>query len=333
MKVVSVEKRLCTCCMEEHDVKIIHMQEKNIFKNVELEYEAEYCYCDIADEMYMLEKQMRNNDIRMKDAYRKKMGLLLSGEICKIRSRYGISQSDLCTLLGWGAKTITRYESCQVQDKAHNSILKKLASDPEWFISLLKESEGMISQEAYHKYLKRANDLYSDSQEIYLKKAIGAMYAGFHENKAYQGNQELALDKAVDAIGYLSDSSNVTELSESKLMQMLWYADYCSYQLRNHAITGLAYQSMQIGIVPIGTDLLFDLSGVAYDFIDNEDGTVYQFSPCRKKGYKSLSEDDKKVLDTVILKMGKKTKAENNNFINKEKAYMNTPLRSIILFD
>lgn len=28
-------------------------------------------------------------------------------------------------LLGWGGKTITRYESHQVQDKAHDTILKK----------------------------------------------------------------------------------------------------------------------------------------------------------------------------------------------------------------
>jgi len=35
----------------------------------------------------------------------------------------GISQSDLCLLLGWGGKTITRYESHQVQDIAHDTIL------------------------------------------------------------------------------------------------------------------------------------------------------------------------------------------------------------------
>ena len=40
-------------------------------------------------------------------------------------------------LLGWGGKTITRYESHQVQDKAHDTILKKIDQDPEWFLSLL----------------------------------------------------------------------------------------------------------------------------------------------------------------------------------------------------
>ena len=85
----------------------------------------------------MDEKLLQENDIRLKDAYREAENLLTSSEIIAIRTKYGISQIDLCTLLGWGAKTITRYESHQVQDRAHDTILKKLDQDPEWFLSLL----------------------------------------------------------------------------------------------------------------------------------------------------------------------------------------------------
>lgn len=43
----------------------------------------------------------------------------------------------------WGGagKTITRYESHQVQDKAHDTILKKIDQDPEWFLSLLNDAK------------------------------------------------------------------------------------------------------------------------------------------------------------------------------------------------
>ena len=102
------------------------MKEQATFKNSKLEYEALYWYCDATDELYMDERQMKENDICLKDAYRKKEGLLTSDQIRDIRAKYGISQGDLCLLLGWGGKTITRYESHQVQDKAHDTILKKL---------------------------------------------------------------------------------------------------------------------------------------------------------------------------------------------------------------
>ena len=42
MKVLKVEKKNCVCCMEEHEVKTVRIHEKNIFKNVEVEYKAIY---------------------------------------------------------------------------------------------------------------------------------------------------------------------------------------------------------------------------------------------------------------------------------------------------
>ena len=142
MTIIKSEKRLCTCCMEEHIVKTVILKEHTIFKNQNVSYDATYFYCDNANEYYMDEEQIQINDINMKDAYRKTQGLLTSKEINNIRRKYSISQSDLCALLGWGGKTITRYESHQVQDKAHDSILRKLDNDPEWFIYLLKENKS-----------------------------------------------------------------------------------------------------------------------------------------------------------------------------------------------
>ena len=71
MKIIKSEKRLCTCCMEEHEVKTVLIKEHFVFKNVNVSYEASYLYCDIAEELYMDEQLMQENDIRLKDAYRK----------------------------------------------------------------------------------------------------------------------------------------------------------------------------------------------------------------------------------------------------------------------
>ena len=146
MKILMSERILCPCCMEKHDVKRITTEESNIFKGVPVKYEAEYFYCDRADETYADERQVSSNDIALKNAYREKMGLLTSHQIAAIRARYGISQSDLCLLLGWGGKTITRYESHQVQDIAHDTILRKLDSDPEWFLQLLQAGKDSLSE-------------------------------------------------------------------------------------------------------------------------------------------------------------------------------------------
>ncbi len=208
MKIIDSEKRLCVCCMEEHEVKTVLVKDQAIFKNVKVNFDAFYYYCDAADEFYMDEAQIQENDKRLKDAYRKKTGLLTSGEFSGIREKYGISQSDLSILLGWGGKTITRYEGHQVQDKAHDTILKKLDQDPEWFLALLDEAKGVLAPDSYRKYFEAANSLYEKDQDCYLRKAIEASYARFSENQMFHGNTELSLDKVVDVIRYFPASAS-----------------------------------------------------------------------------------------------------------------------------
>ena len=101
IKIIKREKRLCTCCMEEHEVKTVLIKERTIFKNVNVNYDAIYLYCDLADELYANEDQLQENDIHLKDAYRKMEGLLTSNEIRDIRAKYGISQE------GAGKRTIS----------------------------------------------------------------------------------------------------------------------------------------------------------------------------------------------------------------------------------
>ena len=70
MKILQCEKRLCTCCMEEHEVKTALVSESITFKGVKVEYEAIYRYCDLAEELHMDEQQMQENDVRINEAYR-----------------------------------------------------------------------------------------------------------------------------------------------------------------------------------------------------------------------------------------------------------------------
>lgn len=146
--------------MVEHDVKTVRMLEDNIFKNEPVQYIAEYQFCERTGDFFEEGDQLEANFLAMKNAYRKKVGLLTTKQLLEIRGKYGITQRDLSLLLGWGAKTITRYEGCQVQDPTHDAILRKLDSDPEWFLQLLKAGKDKISESAYENYLKAGTVLF-----------------------------------------------------------------------------------------------------------------------------------------------------------------------------
>lgn len=332
LKIIKSEKRLCTCCMEEHEVKTVLVKEKATFKNKKVAYEASYLYCDTAKELYMDEQQMQENDIHLKDAYRKSEGLLTSSDIIGIRAKFGISQSDLCILLGWGRKTITRYESHQVQDKAHDTILKKINQDPEWFLLLLNDSSENLSARAFKKYLDAATALYEEDHDSYLRKAIEANYARFHGNQLFHGNTDLSLDKVVDVIRYFAASADITALYKVKLMKLMWYADALSYKLRGFAITGLVYQAFPMGAVPVGHNSIIDLRNVPCEEVDIGETNAYHFSLKSVSTFPFLTDDDKNILDMVIEKLGKMNKNEIINFMHKEQAYIETAPRDVILF-
>lgn len=332
MKILMSERILCPCCMEKHDVKRITTEESNIFKGVPVKYEAEYFYCDRVDETYADERQVSSNDIALKNAYREKMGLLTSHQIAAIRARYGISQSDLCLLLGWGGKTITRYESHQVQDIAHDTILRKLDSDPEWFLQLLQAGKDSLSAASYAKYMEAGTALFEKDHDMYLKSAIMSKYARFLQNSEANGSKALSLDVVVDMIRYYANSNSVVSLFRVKLMKMLWYADALSFKRRGHAMSGLVYRALPMGAVPIAYESIVDLSTINCEEIDMGDGTGYKFLPTENKEYPYLTPEDMDILNDVIKRFGRVSKNEIIKTMHHEDAYTETAPNDIIQF-
>ena len=332
MTVINVQKKLCLCCMEEHEVKTVTASETNIFKDVRVEYPARYFYCENADQFFSDENMITENDISMKNAYRKEVGLLTGNEIIDIRCRYGITQSDLCLLLGWGGKTVTRYESHQVQDVAHDTILRKLDEDPEWFLTLLEAVKDKLGKSSYEKYYDAASQLYALDRDEYLKKAIMARYAGFKNAFSLNGNTELSLEKVIDSIRYFANSEKVTTLYKVKLMKLLWYADALSFKRRSRTITGLVYQAMPMGAVPVAHDAIIDFSKINREEIEFGDGTGYHFLPTPNKEYPNLQDEDKKILDDIIGIFGSRSKDEIVRAMHGENAFIETAQHDMIQF-
>lgn len=100
MNVVKSEKKICPCCLEEHVVKTVLVMNHTAFKNSPVNYEASYFFCDLAKEFYMDEQQMRDNDIKLKDAYKKEQlqysGIKMKqGQINNISTKFMIMQTNV----------------------------------------------------------------------------------------------------------------------------------------------------------------------------------------------------------------------------------------------
>lgn len=332
MEIIGKVRKMCLFCMEEHEISIVRVNERTVFKGVEVHYDATYEYCDECEEFSSTEEMMCANDIAVKAAYRSSVGLLTPSEIIAIRSKYDISQSDFCTLLGWGAKTIARYETHQVQTASNDAILRKIDSDPEWFLQLLYQAKGAFSDSVFRKYYASASKLFADNQDNYLRKSIEAQYTRYEYDEESCGGTSLNLNKVVEAIRYFANSVKVSSLYKVKTMKMLWYSDALSYKRYGHSMTGLVYRALPMGAVPIAHESIIDLKGISIEEIDYNDGVAYHFIPSENPEYSYLSDEDFAVLDVIIDSFGRDSKDRIVNRMHAEEAYDKTPAGAIISY-
>lgn len=189
-----------------------------------------------------------------------------------------------------------------------------------------------MPQESYQKYLDAAATLYENDQDQYLRRAIEASYSKFQDNKMFHGNTELSLDKVVDVIRYFASSTQITNLYKVKLMKLMLYADALSYKIRGCAITGLVYQALPMGVVPVGHNSIIDLSDVPCEEVDMGETYVYHFALKEEVPFPSLSKEEIDIINIVIDKLGKMQKNEIVEFMHKEQAYVETAFRDVIQF-
>lgn len=332
MKVIRKEKKKCYSCMEEHEVSVVQI-EKSVKYNDELvNYNAIYEYCEETDDLTATEEMIRTNDISMKDAYREQKGLMTSREIKVLRDRYQISQTDFSMVLGWGGKTITRYESYQVQDAAHDNILKRIQRDPQWFLELLSKVRRELPESRYLKYYRAAIDIYSQKKNEYTEKMLYAMYAERNISKEDMGNVLLNLDKVVESINYIA-SHDVASLYSLKLMRMLWYADCLNYKRNKQSITGMAYTMRSLGVAPLGYEYLTTLSGVSCEEKRFGEGISYLFIAVEKLSPKHLSQDEMESLDCVIEQFKTTNNDEMTDVMNKESAIVCSQEQDVISYE
>lgn len=301
MNKIKSEKRLCLNCMEEHEIDTVEVIETEVFKDEEVSFTATYEYCSNADEYLETEEMIKANSLTMKDAYRKKVGLLTSNEIIRIREKYGVSQKDFSEILDWGRATITRYENHQVQDRAHDDVLRKIDSDPKWFLEMLKRAKERITDKAFNKYYHKASEQFKKRRNQYLIDSIQAIYADL-DDENLTGKTELNLNKVVEMINYLA--SRVASLHKVKLMKMLWYSDNLHYKRKGISISELAYSALPMGAVPEGYEQILLLEGVKYDTVWYGDNVGYRFKPDSGFDIKELTQAEVETLDDVIQQLG-----------------------------
>lgn len=138
----------CPKCEAEVESTIRDVLETYPVKGEKITVNARVRFCKCCGTDVWDEELDEKNLLDAFEKYRKKHNLLQPHEIRMIREKYGLSQTAFARILGFGDKTITRYENGSIADAAQNNLIE-LVQSPKNFKLLLEKNKEKISAQDY----------------------------------------------------------------------------------------------------------------------------------------------------------------------------------------
>lgn len=325
----------CPLCDKTHEVEERKRFTMITLKGDEVTYEERFYFCANADEdenEFESGSMTNENLMNVRNAYRVKHGLLTSDEIIAIRESYGLSQVDLARLLGWGEATISRYESKAIQDDAYDTMLRMIKDNPFQALEFLKRNADKFSPSKGKEIrLRIVEKMDSYGKEFLTRKAFEGEYAAFEEPSDSNGFTILDIDKIEAMISYIAEQ--VSNLYKVKLMKMLWYSDVIAFIKNGCAMSGMVYRHEAMGALPIGHYSLMNLENlnVQEEVGYNYDSMLHVY-PSNNIDYSILSNNEKDILNKVIVKFKNYKAKEIVDYMHEERAYKETAAGEIIPF-
>ncbi|MDX9691068.1 MAG: type II toxin-antitoxin system MqsA family antitoxin [Acholeplasmataceae bacterium] len=140
-------RKYCGNCEAMHDVIDRKEVREYEIKKTKVSAEITILYCSHChEEIYDKDIEI-SNDILLFDTYKKKHNLLTSKEVIRIREKYNLSQATFSKIMGFGIKTITRYENGAIQDNTHDNLLRLVDIEDNFYALWIMNKENLTATE------------------------------------------------------------------------------------------------------------------------------------------------------------------------------------------
>lgn len=159
----------CISCQEYRNTKVIEKEETLTVKGRIITLIVPVRVCEVCGEE-IIDEELDDASLAMfYEEYRKLENLLQPTEIKAIRQRYNLSQASFAKFLGFGEKTITRYENGAIQDVCHDNLIRLMDS---------LDSFALIWEERKDVLNSREKAYIESKLATYNKIKIKSIYTG-----------------------------------------------------------------------------------------------------------------------------------------------------------
>lgn len=322
----------CDHCQEYVEASIIERHATYTFKGetfeiIEQVLQCNKCHADLYDEELDSETMKT-----LVDLYEERVGLSLEG-IRSIRAQYGLSMDLFSRILGWSKSTVVRYETGRfIPDSSHMNILKHLKEHPEAIDEYYKMSKHKFNEKEQIKISQKLNQIDNVNVERELFEALHLNYK-LHEKTIESGYSAFSLRKIINMILFFSQNG----IQKTKLMKLLFYADFLYYKRNLLSISGIPYVRLPYGPVPKDYELLLstieknELIDTNYEF--NNDYTLITIKSKEEFDNALFNVDEIQILQSVFDYFKNFGSVAISNFSHEEDGWKFTDDREIISYD
>lgn len=322
-------RKICPNCEEARDVEFIKKNEAINIKGESIEIAVEYFKCKTCGEEF---EDPRSEKDPLDDAYReyrRRHEMTQPEEIKALRKRYGLTQTELAKLLGWGGATLSRYENGALQDDAHEKTLR-LVKEPHNLLKLIGQAPKALFES---KRILLEKKLFALEKETNSLERIFEERFGRYSPDEYSGYKSLDLDKLFNAVLFLCTGG----VLKTVLNKLLFYSEFKHFKKNTVSITGSRYARIHFGPAPDRWRYFFTLL-IEEELLDseeifyNEDVTGEKFTSLRNPDISIFSTEELNTLISVKKRFEGWTAKRISEFSHEERGYRETPNGRLISY-
>jgi putative zinc finger/helix-turn-helix YgiT family protein len=320
MTKVTTKKGYCPNCESEQELEHVRRRETVVVRGEKIGVQASYWRCRACGEEF--EGPDGQDEVAQAySLYRAKKGLMQPAEIKRLREEYGLTQGELAKILGFGAVTLSRYETGMLQTAAQDRILQMLR-DPRAFWSLLKQAgdAGDMPPATLARVREKVKEGMRDRALLDPALQAALDYGPSH----LSGRRRFHLEKFRGAVLFLCQ----TPRWKTTINKLLFFADFRCFRDYQHSITGARYAHAPFGPCPNKFESLFAWLAERKDI----DVSEVPIANCTGEEIRSVAQPEKglfssrelQILTEVRDHFGRMTARALSDRSHKEHAYRET---------
>ena len=242
-------------------VKEVSTVEEHEFRKELFSVHVRYYVCEDTGEKFTTSDQDELLLNELYSQYRVNHGIPFPEEIKSIRQHYGLNYQQMTKILGFGSNQYAQYEKGQVPSESNGKMLSAIMNR-QFILHLLEDSKAEFSDDEYQKVFQSvlSSAIKQDDEEcrrLIYRDTRRSIFNGFGVQSVRRVSEMVKF--------FVCQEGGVFP---TKLNKEMFYADFLHYKRHGQSISGLQYQAIKYGPVPVHYDTIYDnIDGIAKEIV------------------------------------------------------------------